>query len=1032
MVGVVLAVVIILIILTVLAVTPGLAERVNEWLVRARDSLSALALAFVGWITKYWSLRGRQEAESRWANRNVNKEVKKRARKLKIDDLTIIDALALPLTLTAAQYKDKEDSKASSSTSTQTSRSMSTSAYDQGVPPAYAQPQSSQEDAKRINDIARVLVIRKQVADEYGLGIRRRQNQVQDEADQKEQSADTDDNTNSNQEVEYEWVAMKPTDSDIVTAWSIRFVYIALVLVCVTADYVFTSSRAPTVIGGGSFTPPEFLRGLFQILPVITGVLFVAVAALSGMLIDEFVVAHSNYVKIWPFIAKSMRIIGLVLAVAMFIIDVIAVIFLVIVGFSFQENLGLPLYTVLIVLVSIAIVIALGVLLAFPGLWQGLSALVLLFILGILALIAYALALIAVVFSAIVALMAEINRLIWGRVSDPPPSDAHPDTRNLAIVGYKRGNNWAIELCQHFAKLYGANIWLAGTSETSTDSIRQQKKIFNRLRAHDVTPTRGNTGTSIGLAQNLISAYSGKRSEEVKPLLWIADGTELRECLAALQDLGSAKQHPNVKNVRLALFWVISPSASDDTDIQDLAADLQDWAMQGDSILKTVIVYQKDAPIVGMWQKKTDEVIARGLASLLGGGLWSPENSFAAVINELRKSGYIFSYLSAGSIGVDPAEQDFQSGFASGLTGHINPSFASDRMSNLAGKLLEKQACQTVSDSDMALDKPPTKPQRPASNDQGEADRYEIKLKLWQDAQSTWQKQQAKVFVNIVVPSAKNAFKKEQRKLFHEEVCDWLSKNYGIYAQNVVVEPIQADKDHGIDISNPMPEWAGEYYFSMTALRGVVDAAGMVNAEGVVDTTKALPAIPHDLRKWHAPAPERSNAPVAPGAATNGNAASGYGAPNTVTFPETGVTSAPVNSGGYGAPVANGDGTYGTPAGNMGGYPSYGQYGPGAAGSASPPPPLSRPLGNSGPGGPGAPIGNNPTIPRSYGRVNPASSIPASGYQDPNSDNYQNPTSGAYPDNYHSPASDAYPDANNNPWGYSPTPDQQSSSDRDS
>jgi hypothetical protein len=64
--------------------------------------------------------------------------------------------------------------------------------------------------------------------------------------------------------------------------------------------------------------------------------------------------------------------------------------------------------------------------------------------------------------------------------------------------------------------------------------------------------------------------------------------------------------------------------------------------------------------------------------------------------------------------------------------------------------------------------------------------------------------------------------------------------------------------------------------------------------------------------------------------------------------------------------------------------------------------------------------------------VNPASSAPVSGYQDPNSYNYQNPASGAYPDNYHNPASDAYPDANNNPWGYSPAPDQQSGSEQDS
>lgn len=79
--------------------------------------------------------------------------------------------------------------------------------------------------------------------------------------------------------------AKAPTIGVITNHWVRRFVYVILAFVCAGADYVLVSSRAPILFGGG--TPPPFLRTLFQYLQVITGVLFVSVAALSGMLIEE-------------------------------------------------------------------------------------------------------------------------------------------------------------------------------------------------------------------------------------------------------------------------------------------------------------------------------------------------------------------------------------------------------------------------------------------------------------------------------------------------------------------------------------------------------------------------------------------------------------------------------------------------------------------------------------------------------------------------------------------------------------------------
>ncbi len=893
--GGILAAVIILILLFALALAPGLADRVNEVLTPIRDRLTAIALGFLGVIQGFWGMKGRQEHESEWATKRLNKEVERRAKKLGISDRTIADAMAMPLSTAPADIDSiapqigNPASQAGypasqagypapqfGNTASQASNQPASANTPTVVPPAeqlgvfqrighfFVGTQTKNNDIQRdpyteaqekTDDIKRVLSIRKQVADEYGLVI----------AEKKKEKTDKDGKAQTS--IEEVWQAKAPGNQDMVTAWSLRFVYIVLVLVCVAADYVFTSSRAPTVIGGGSFTPPPFLQGLFQYLPVITGVLFVAIAALSGMLIDEFAVSHSNYVKIWPYVANALRIIGLVLAVVMFVVDVIAVIFLVIVGFAFQESIALPFYVVLIVLVSIALVIALGVLLAFPGLWQGLAALGLLIFGGVAALLMYALALVAVVLGAIVALLAEINRLIWGQRSGKPQAKISADTRNLAIVGYGSvGSEWLVDLTREFAGLYGRNIWLFGTNEADRNHIRQRAVIKQQTGAHDVSAP-----TSTEIVQNLTNDYSGRRKDEIKPLLWIVRDKELGDCLDSLQTLGTqftkskSKAEADFKNVQLVLFWILSQGATNDPAIKTLAADLQEWTERPGSILKTTVIYETKSP-AARWGDMRDPLFKRGLAALLGAGFTAPQSSFATAVTEMRNSGYTFSYLAAGSIGVVPAQQNFQTGFVSGRAGEINPINASHRMSFLAGAMLKDQTCSTIPDKAMEQPEVVDRPTPPATSDLTENQVYNNALKVWQESQEKWEnwlKQQANVFVNIVVPTQRKALKQEQRNRFQSIVCEWMRDDYGIYEQHVTVVQVGSDKDKGIDVESQWSIAKGDYYFTMTALRGVSNAktgdhAIPLNLQG---GTASKDRVAY-LDKWY---PKPKDQPARPG-----------------------------------------------------------------------------------------------------------------------------------------------------------------------
>ncbi len=157
----------------------------------------------------------------------------------------------------------------------------------------------------------------------------------------------------------------RPTVSEITSAWVRRFIYLFLLLVSVGSNYILVSTRAPILFGGGA--PPSWLRVLYPYLPVITGVFFVTIATLSGMLIEEHVPGLPDVVRIEPDLSPLERRIRLYLAIFMFLSDVVAVIFLTL-GGLFQQFFSMqPAVVTASALFSISSLVFIGVFLGWKG-----------------------------------------------------------------------------------------------------------------------------------------------------------------------------------------------------------------------------------------------------------------------------------------------------------------------------------------------------------------------------------------------------------------------------------------------------------------------------------------------------------------------------------------------------------------------------------------------------------------------------------------------------------------------------------------
>lgn len=568
-----------------------------------------------------------------------------------------------------------------------------------------------------------------------------------------------------------------PTIGIIANAWARRVIFLVLVLVCVGSDYVLVSSRAPILFGGGE--PPSFLKAAFQYLQIITGVLFVSIAALSGMLIEEYSPGLSDSVRLEPDISSLGKKIKLILAIAMIVLDAIVVILLTTAGVNVQFGLPQELDVIYVVFIGTSLLVAIGIFLAWPGLTQAVFALGWLFIGGILALACLILGTICSVLAAIMSLLDALNERLWTLVSGRPQIERQErveiERRSLAIVGFgSQGSNFAFGVCQQVYQMFGQFAWLSGlympNNVQSTKMERQLRQSRVAVESVSVDPNEKPENAANDLVLNIERQYTTK-SDAVKPLVWVAAGKDLSVSLPALKQLGVKA---GIQDIRIVLIWILPERFT--KGLQETANALLEWWKEENSILATTVMIQEDSHLAATMGDRQYDVLYRSVASLLGAGRYNADADFPAVAMQQREAGFAFSALAAGSIGVVGSPSDFKTGLISGGKGEINPITSSETMKFLAEQAFDKN---TLSTADFQL--------------------------------------QATPFINIVVT--------ERLKLapeFQTAVSKWLQSKYGINQGKITVIPLSNPEDKGVNISGQIKQYKGDYYFHFTAFGGIV------------------------------------------------------------------------------------------------------------------------------------------------------------------------------------------------------------------
>lgn len=611
-----------------------------------------------------------------------------------------------------------------------------------------------------------------------------------------------------------------PTSNETTSAWVRRIIYLMLVLVCVGSDYVLVSTRAPILFGGGEV--PPFLKALFQYLQVITGVLFVSVAALSGMLIQENATGLSDTVKIEPDIGAVQQKIKLGMAIFMFVLDVIVVVFLTIGGILQQYLQTQDLEVVITVFIGTSTLVAIAIFLAWPGWYQALEGLGTLVIGGAVALLCLLLSGICALIAGLMGLFNLINTAIYGLThrEEQPKVPEPVDRRDLTIIGFgSQGSAFAEGVCKQVRALQGDYAWLAGYyMPDATLANRMTGQLRNLHVAADVlSPDTESDQPDIAaaaLVKTLDEGYFSGKPNSVKRLIWVAHGPDLEPSMDALKTLDNATSGPLVtaqagnaqmgaaqaqgaqtaatppfggqgagappaiaQNVQLVIVWIVPDSIT--PDLQRTATMLNQWAQTPGSILATTLVIQENCPLANELGARYYDVLYRSIAALLVAGNSNSSANFAAVAQQLHDARYSFSALEAGAIGVNASKTSFQDGLIIGSKGDINPTVASNTLKQIAGWVFppQSQRLSTVRDT---LDAVP--------------------------------------FINLVVPVPLR-----QAREFQAFVCQWL-RNYGVNQNRVTVERLNSATDKGINISGASRQlriWKGDYYFHFTALRGI-------------------------------------------------------------------------------------------------------------------------------------------------------------------------------------------------------------------
>ena len=137
---------------------------------------------------------------------------------------------------------------------------------------------------------------------------------------------------------------------------------------------------------GGSV--PPYLRTLYAHLPLLAGMFFVSVAALSGLLIGEYSSGLPDFVKIQPLVSRTKKLVTYILSMSLIIVSSIIISVLSIEGIAFQLESQRTLTSVLIVYTATPTLALMPIVLTWPGVYQVIEAIFISTIGGFTALLA--------------------------------------------------------------------------------------------------------------------------------------------------------------------------------------------------------------------------------------------------------------------------------------------------------------------------------------------------------------------------------------------------------------------------------------------------------------------------------------------------------------------------------------------------------------------------------------------------------------------------------------------------------------------
>lgn len=686
----------------------------------------------------------------------------------------------------------------------------------------------------------------------------------------------------------------EPGAMELADHWALRFVYIVLVLVCFAADFVLVAARVGALIFGETALP-DFLVNLFKYLDVITGALFVCMAILSGMLINEYRSGTSDYVKLNPFLSDKAVSTNRWLAIAIFVITFVTAGSLALASGLLQFNGQTFSYILVFILIGATILVFLGAFLAWEGLKDGLQAIAVFLGGTLFALVAGVVSLILHVVSAVFEFFATINQglvalfsslvaILTGERVQPPPPD---QKAGLSIIGFgDEGSRFAAGVCKEVRAIDGSHVWLAGIYTANPDKEATYRKTLKGSGVvapnHDVSISANKTGARIENAATFL--VNELRKEFIttgnadKPVLWVVNGHDLRHCLGALRTLGDQSSTTQAQgantpagdqnamasgqgqlasesapSVRLVLVWIVPQNADQNelAELHRLAQQLQDWAAPGGTpdkqcILATVIVIEDNSPLARTLAAPTlqHRVEQRSVAALA-----RTSGDLVPIADRLRNGGHLFATLSCGTVGVEPTV------VARSGSGQFDPRTASQQLRLLAQAVFDRGELATANDWMLNPQSATTATHAPGSNAPGSNGRSGIggapsQADDWQPTpqqqtpqqqtrtdQQVWTTLQQASFVNAIVPAALHYIKEP----FEEQTGGWLRTPYSINTSYCYsVWELRGKRDKGIEIDRDNQQsqlqlWRGEYYLHLTVLRGL--ARGVRPASLVSKTT---------------------------------------------------------------------------------------------------------------------------------------------------------------------------------------------------